>query len=75
MNSQRSWDLIKASLRRMKYSGDLKNCNTLLVKAFYKSINRATTPEDPKSKTKARPNTIREIPLILPTAPINVNCT
>ena len=49
----------------MKYVRDYKNCNTLVVKAFFKIVNRAIMLElDLKDKTnKSRPDIIRVIPL------------
>jgi hypothetical protein len=70
VQNQKSWELVEASLRRMKQYGDQKNCNTLAIEAFYKTIDRAHTPEVPKATTKARPTSIRETPLDFePTSP------
>jgi hypothetical protein len=44
----------------MKQYGDQKACSTLAIEAFYKMIDRAHTPEAPKTMTKARLTSIRE---------------
>jgi hypothetical protein len=70
VQNQKSWELVEASLYRIKQYGDQKVCNTLAIKAFYKTIDRAYTPKVPKITTKARLTSIREIPLDFePTSP------
>ena len=49
----------------MKQSSEHKICNTLVIKAFYKTVNQEPMPEDPAEKTKACPNTIRETLLLI----------
>jgi hypothetical protein len=56
----------------MKYARDHKNCNTLAIKAFYKTIDRAIMPElNPKDKTKSRLNTVQVTPLFDTDPPFN----
>lgn len=47
----------------MRYFGDVKNCNTLLIEAFFRTVERAYTPEDLASQNKARPSSVRATPL------------
>jgi hypothetical protein len=56
----------------MKHAGDYKNCNTLAVKAFYKTVDRAVTLKpNLKDKTKSRLDTVRVTPLFDTDLPFN----
>ena len=57
----------------MKHIRDYKNYNTLIIKAFFKTIDRAITLElDLKDKTnKSRSDIIRVIPLFDIDPPFN----
>ena len=39
VQDQKLWELVEASLRRMKCSGDWRHCNTLFVEAFFKTVD------------------------------------
>jgi hypothetical protein len=48
----------------MKHVRDYKNCNTLAVEAFFKTVDRDVTPDlDLKGKNKSRPDIVRTTPL------------
>jgi hypothetical protein len=49
----------------MKHARDYKNCNTLAVKAFFKTIDQVITLEPkPKAKNKSRLDIVQATPLI-----------
>ena len=39
VQDQKLWELVEASLRRIKCSGDWRHCNTLCVEAFFKTVD------------------------------------
>ena len=56
----------------MKYIGDYKNCNTLTVKAFFKTIDRDIIPDpNPKDRNKSQPDTIQTTSLFNLDSPSN----
>jgi hypothetical protein len=56
----------------MKHVRDYKNYNTLIIKAFFKTVDRVISLKpNLKAKNKSRPDIIRVIPFLNLNAPFN----